>query len=185
MQFSVLTKWVLFVALDSKSKIPKSPTQKLNRLLKVAFYHATEVCLWWVRIEFSPSHRPFPTHHCWRIEDVSLSSQIGCYLMLSPHWGSKNLFAVSSFNKSQQTGRKQIYSVRCFLWYGRKKKKNSPWQKLDMEIFKQRRVLSLEKMGRNSFPRDLGILRNIMFLCLWFKAALDFELFEKEVISLL
>ena len=123
MQFSVLTKWVLFVALDSKSKIPKSPTQKLNRLLKVAFYHATEVCLWWVRIEFSPSHRPFPTHHCWRIEDVSLSSQIGCYLMLSPHWGSKNLFAVSSFNKPQQTGRKQIYSVRCFLWYGRKKKK--------------------------------------------------------------
>lgn len=104
---------------------------------------------------------------------------------VSPHWGSKNLFAVSSFNKSQQTGRKQIYSVRCFLWYGRKKKKNSPWQKLDMEIFKQRRVLSLEKMGRNSFPRDLGILRNIMFLCLWFKAALDFELFEKEVISLL
>lgn len=51
------------------------------------------------------------------------------------------------------------------------------------EIFKQSTAPSLEKLERNSFPRDLGILRNIMFLCLWFKADLDSKLFEKEVIS--
>lgn len=34
---------------------------------------------------------------------------------VSPYSGRKNLFAVSSFNNSQQTGGKQIYSVRCFL----------------------------------------------------------------------
>lgn len=50
------------------------------------------------------------------------------------------------------------------------------------ETFRQRTVLSLEKLERNSFPRDLRILRNIVFLCLCFKDDPDSKLFKKVVI---
>lgn len=110
---------------------PKSVSQKVggNKILSFLLSLPHASLLMDKRCQLVKSH--------WVLPDVS------------PHSGRENLFAVSSFNNSQQTGGKQIYSGRCFLWYGGEK--NSPWQRLDMEkIFKQRTVLSLEKLERVS-----------------------------------
>lgn len=136
----------LFLALDSKSEILKKNINNNNKNLKAMTKN--ESCTIqrlslrkWAGITFSPSCPPSSLELLmdWR------SQLVRSYWVLpdgSPHRGSENLFAVSSFNEFQQTRGQQITQDDNFLWCNRG---NSWWQRLDVEeIFKLRAAPPLE-----------------------------------------
>lgn len=95
---------------------------------------------------------------------------------VSPHWGSENLLAVSSFNKSQKTGGEQSTSPNgCFLWYSGGWGWGSRWWRLDI----QRRVSNneefettnsssfKEKNWKKKFPQRIGDSKKHNTSSLW------------------